>query len=100
MKPSSILALTILLTTSPTWLCDNSYAETVLNKCTDGKQITYTDKPCEKLGLTGAGPISNSVTETLAAPATQVRQNKSHEDNDFSDAATIKPVKLLLDKSL
>jgi hypothetical protein len=39
-------------------------AESIMNKCTDGAAITYTDKPCEKLGLKGAGPIDYNVTIT------------------------------------
>ena len=37
-------------------------AKAELNKCTDGRQITYTTDPCEKTGLTSAGPIKNAVT--------------------------------------
>ena len=32
-----------------------SSAEASMNKCTDGKQITYTNEPCEKMGLKSAG---------------------------------------------
>jgi hypothetical protein len=49
-----------------------SCADTILNKCTDGKEITYTDKPCEKLGLDNAGPISRE-TVTIV-PATRIPQ--------------------------
>lgn len=39
-----------------------------INKCTDGESITYTDKPCEKLGLKDAGPLKDTVTYTHAMP--------------------------------
>jgi len=68
-----------------------SYADSVLNKCTDGKQITYTDKPCEKLGLKDGGAIKNTVTIVQATSITapkkpETLQNKSHT-NDESSAA-------------
>lgn len=47
-----------------------AFADAILNKCTDGKEITYTDKACEKLGLTNAGPI-NRETVTIV-PATRI----------------------------
>jgi hypothetical protein len=63
-----------------------SYAESIMNKCTDGKQITYTDKPCGKLGLTDAGPLKTTVTiipssPIPASPKPAVPQNKSHEND-------------------
>ena len=95
-------------------------AEAVLNKCTDGKQITYTTEPCEKTGLTSAGPIKDAVT---VMPATRISQNDSSEksgkssvegnnvsgnkasgnDNPGADVpkeATIKPVSPLVNKIL
>ncbi len=41
-----------------------SDALAALNKCTDGKRITYTTDPCEKTGLVSAGPIKDAVTVT------------------------------------
>jgi len=59
-----------------------SYADSIMNKCTDGNQITYTDKPCEKLGLKDAGPINkNTVTVTPATPITQFPQSRTRENN-------------------
>lgn len=57
-----------------------------MNKCTDGKQLTYTDKACEKLGLKDAGTINPTVTIVPAfqipAPAKrEAPQNKSRESN-------------------
>lgn len=95
-------------------------AEAGLNKCTDGKRITYTTEPCEKTGLTSAGPIKDAVT---VMPATRISQNDSSEksgkggvegndvsgnkasvnDDSGADApkeATIKPVNPLVNKLL
>ena len=53
-----------------------SCAETIMNKCTDGREITYTDKPCEKLGLTSAGPLNYSVTIIPAIPVPKAPRDK------------------------
>lgn len=42
-----------------------------MHKCTDGRQITYTSEPCEKTGLTSAGPIKDAVTVMPLIPKTQ-----------------------------
>ena len=80
-----------------------SFADSILNKCTDGNRITYTDKPCEKLGLQDAGPINNTVTEIIAPPKPQIPQHEAQANEvsgtHISKPAKIKPVKLLLDKS-
>lgn len=55
-------------------------AESIMNKCTDGTEITYTDKPCEKLGLKNAGPIKYNVTITPAVPVTQIPQRARAKD--------------------
>ena len=92
MKPTSLLSLAALLATSSTWIS----AETIMNKCTDGIRLTYTDKPCEKLGLKVVGPINNAVTEIITAPD----QDKSHGNDKSDPEATPEPTKLKLDKSL
>jgi hypothetical protein len=92
MKPSSLLTLAALLGIFPACVS----AETILNKCTDGIQITYTDKPCEKLGLKDGGTIKNTVTIISTTPIFQVPL-KVHKNDNSGAAATIKP---LLDKSL
>lgn len=61
------------------------YADSVMNKCTDGREITYTDKPCEKLGLTSAGPLNYSVTIIPATPVSKASRNKV-KAKDISDA--------------
>jgi hypothetical protein len=64
-----------------------AYADAMLNKCTDGKEITYTDKTCEKLGLTNAGPI-NRETVTIV-PATRISpMPHAMEDTQAASAAT------------
>ena len=94
-----------------------SSAEAGMNKCTDGKQITYTNEPCEKMGLKSAGPIKDAVTVMPAVPVPQKEKsgkdrgedyeapkNKSPSDGasgaDVSRAATIKPVSPLVNKML
>jgi hypothetical protein len=76
-----------------------------MNKCTDGKQMTYTREPCEKLGLNTAGPIKDAVTVVPVAPKPQkdTSENSGEEHtarNDVSRAATFKPVNPLVDKML
>ncbi len=95
-------------------------AEASLNKCTDGKQITYTTEPCEKTGLSSAGPIKDAVTVVPILPKPQKdspeKPGKGHgEDNDIfrnntprndgsgadvSKDATIKPANPLANKIL
>lgn len=92
-------------------------AEAALNKCTDGKQITYTTDPCEKSGLVSAGPIKDAVT---VVPLLSKAQKESIEragkgrgegkDNsrltaddsgaEVSRETTIKPVSPLAEKML
>jgi hypothetical protein len=95
------------------------YAEARMNKCTDGKQITYTTEPCEKTGLSSAGPIKDAVTVMPAAPKPQKdsseKSGKEHGENyvsgskahmnddsgaDVSRETTIKPVSPLVEKLL
>ena len=37
-------------------------------KCLDGRSVTYSNTPCEKLGLKKAGEVADRVT-TLPSPA-------------------------------
>lgn len=100
--------------------CLMPVAEAGMNKCTNGKQITYTGEPCEKLGLNPAGPIKDSVTVMPIVPRPQkttpeLRDYGHRDDNDIpsnkaprtddSDAdvsrsVTIKPVNPLVEKML
>lgn len=93
MKSSSVLTLILALAISPSWV----YAASILKKCTDGKQITYTDKPCEKLGLKDAGPIKDTVTIVPHYTEPKIPKNKSHEVD--SKESTEEPGKQLPDKS-
>ena len=64
-----------------------AWADGTLNKCTDGKEITYTDKPCEKLGLTSAGPINReTVTIVPATRFTAAPKNTRAEEEKQSDS--------------
>ena len=92
-----------------------SSVEAAMNKCTDGKQITYTTEPCEKAGLNSAGPIKDAVTVMPLIPKTQDGPSeKSGKDNgggngifrndnsgaDTHREVTIKPVNPLVNKML
>lgn len=58
-------------------------AEAGMNKCTDGSQITYTNEPCEKTGLTSAGPIKDAVTVMPLIPKNQTESSgKSDKDSE------------------
>jgi len=95
-------------------------AEAAMNKCTDGKQITYTNEPCEKTGLKPAGPIKDAVTvmplvprpendssgktgktegDESKAPKTNAPSNVD-PDVDVKREVTIKPVSPLVEKML
>jgi hypothetical protein len=97
--------------------CTISDAQAGLNKCTDGKQITYTTEPCEEAGLSSAGPIKNAVTVMPLLPKTPKDpaekpgkglgegQDTPPSKREVSDAdipreATIKPVSPLVNKML
>ncbi|MBI5626940.1 MAG: hypothetical protein HY935_07075 [Nitrosomonadales bacterium] len=94
-----------------------SNAEAGMNKCTDGRQITYTNEPCEKTGLTSAGPIKDAVTVMPLIPKNQtdpseesgkengannIPRNKAPRNDDsgadVSRDATTKPISPLVDK--
>jgi len=94
----------------------NAYAESTANKCTDGKQITYANMPCEKLGLKSIGPVKDAV---IVVPATKIPkknppadpEKKHFEKNDAQAAgvsegdapeppAIIKPVNPMVEKML
>lgn len=85
-----------------------AYAEPTTNKCTDGKQITYANMPCEDLGLKSAGPVKYAVT---VVPALAKQQNdpagnsgKVHGEKgdvhgtDVPGDGKIKPISPLLEK--
>jgi hypothetical protein len=90
-----------------------------MNKCTDGRQITYTNEPCEKMGLNSAGPIKDAVTVVHFLPKTQgdpsgksgrdgvdgdgvARSNAPGNDSgaDVRGDATIKPASSLTNRLL
>ena len=95
-------------------------AEARMNKCTDGRQITYTTEPCEKTGLSSAGPIKDAVTVMPIVPKPQsdssdksvvvhgenidVSENKAPKNDDsgadVSRETAVKPVNPLINKML
>jgi hypothetical protein len=56
-----------------------AHAESTTNKCTDGKQVTYANMPCEQLGLKNIGPVKNAIT---VVPAIQKPEENLPEDSD------------------
>lgn len=65
-------------------------AEAKMNKCTNGKQITYTTEPCEDTGLKPAGPIKNAVTVMAIVPKTEnADPKKAEKDGDIGDEAPV-----------
>ena len=63
-------------------------AEAGMNKCTDGNQITYTNEPCEKTGLTSAGPIKDGLTVMPLIPKNQTDSSgKSGKDSEEGNGA-------------
>lgn len=82
-------------------------AQTVF-KCLEGRSITYSNTPCEKLGLKQGGEIQDRVTTipaTKLAPAKDAGGSgkrpptaKSENDVDMSKSSTLKPLNPLIEK--
>lgn len=66
-------------------------AQAAINKCTDGESITYTDKPCERLGLKDAGPLKDTVTYTPAVPVPAVMPPASVNSQNGAADASVQP---------
>ena len=85
-------------------------AEAATNKCTDGKQVTYANLPCEELGLKPAGLVRDRVTVVPAAPKpkkipTESSSTDSNQPDDrgegevaASGRGQIKPINPLIEK--
>lgn len=75
------------------FFCPMSGAEAVMNKCTDGRQITYTNEPCEKMGLNSAGPIKDAVTvmPLVSKPKDDASGKTGKEPGDNNNAPKIDP---------
>ena len=86
------MSIHLLLFITLTIVCKLVFADVVMNKCTDGTQITYTDKACEKLGLKSAGPLNYSVT---IIPATPLPKTSRNRDKDWSES--VEPVSSVLE---
>ena len=53
-----------------------------MNKCTDGKQITYSDVSCEKLGLTVSGSINKDYVTIVPAAPVPVSPSRASTNNN------------------
>jgi hypothetical protein len=81
--------------------CPAAHAESTANKCTDGKQITYANMPCEKLGLKTIGPVKKSITVIPAISESEKNppenpDQKDGEKNDTSGTEKAGPLKSLI----
>lgn len=103
LRPSPLVLSITLLFCYPA-----AHADSTTNKCTDGKQITYANMPCEDLGLKSIGPVKEAI---VVVPATQIpkksppeNQDKEHGEksddsgSDASGAGKTKPINSLIDK--
>ena len=86
----------------------NPVAAQAVFKCLEGRSITYSSTPCEKLGLKQGGEIQDRVTTMPApklAPAKEGRgpgkkpsTAKSANDVDMPNTSTLKPLNPLSEK--
>ena len=72
-------------------------------KCLDGKSVTYSNTPCEKLGLKSAGEVADRVTTfqaplAPAAPAKKASPAVPGNEVDLPKTSTTKPVNPLIEK--
>ena len=76
-------------------------------KCLDGKSVTYSNTPCEKLGLKKAGEVADRVTTlpspvpaAAKAPVTKGAQPGAVPGNevDLPKTSTTRPVNPLIEK--
>jgi hypothetical protein len=92
-----------------------AHADPTTNKCTDGKQITYANMPCEDLGLQSIGPVKKTI---VVVPAVQKPKTSQSEDSgkernenkdvpkddapasDVSGTGKTKPLNSLMEKLL
>lgn len=78
-------------------------AQTVF-KCLEGKAVTYSNTPCEKLGMKTAGEVADRVTTlpavSAAKPPTAQKPQASVPGNDVDlpKTSTTKPVNPLIEK--
>ena len=78
-------------------------------KCLDGRSVTYSNTPCEKLGLKKAGEVADRVT-TLPSPAPAAAAAKAPaaksapagtvpgNEVDLPKTSTTRPVNPLIEK--
>ncbi len=76
-------------------------------KCLDGKSVTYSNTPCEKLGLKKAGEVADRVTTlpspvpaAAKAPAAKSAPTGAVTGNevDLPKTSTTRPVNPLIEK--
>lgn len=76
-------------------------------KCLDGRSVTYSNTPCEKLGLKKAGEVADRVTTlpSLAPAAAKAPAAKSApagtvpgNEVDLPKTSTTRPVNPLIEK--
>jgi hypothetical protein len=100
LKPSHLgLSLALFLCHPP------AHAESATNKCTDGNEITYSNLPCEKLGLKTIGPVKNAITVVPAIHESGKEPSENPGKNDASgtdapETGKIKPMKSLLERMM
>lgn len=85
-----------------------AHAESTTNKCTDGKQVTYANMPCEQLGLKSIGPVKNAITVVPAIHQSEenLPENSGKQDDEKNGASATEaaetgktnPAKSLLEK--
>ena len=109
-----LLAVPAVLAVLATVWPPAAMAQTEVYKCGDGKSITYSSTPCEKLGLTSAGAVRDRMTViNNSPPAAKQDASKGQEaakpqattaDTDEQRArkaaSVIKPVNPLIDRLL
>ena len=76
-------------------------------KCLDGRSVTYSNTPCEKLGLKKAGEVADRVT-TLPSPAAAAAKAPAAKsapsgavpgnEVDLPKTSTTRPVNPLIEK--
>ena len=88
-------------------LCPVAAGAQTMYKCLDGRAVTYSNTPCEKLGLKKAGEVADRVTTlpSLApaaakSPSTSGAQTGAVPGNevDLPKTSTTRPVNPLIEK--
>jgi len=88
--------------------CAPAHAGSTANKCTDGKEITYANVPCEDLGLKTVGPVKKMITVVPALQETEKKpladsgnksgNKKGGSETEVSESQQAGPIKSLVEK--